>query len=259
LVVIAIIAILAAMLLPALAKSKQQAQGIQCMSNTKQLALAWTMYSGDFNDKLVFNVAGNAPGGWVNGVMSWNGGAGPLSDNTNTALMMSGLLGVYSRNPGIYHCPADNSQANGQKVNRVRSVSMSFTMGSRITKGPEGTYTTWPTMFKTGDIRIPAKSFVFDDEHPDSINDGWLCPPTSEGEYTEWGDIPASFHNGAAGFSFADGHSEIHKWLDKTTVHPVVRNDNWLPWPERSPFKDILWAMARLSPSPNGKSPNNGP
>jgi len=131
LVVIAIIAILAAMLLPALARSKAQAQGIQCMSNNKQLILAWNIYASDFRDGLPYNNPGDMGVGWVNGEMSW----GNSSDNTNTALMMTGQLGIYAKNPGIYHCPADQSVATGMKAPRVRSCSMNFAVGDKSNTG----------------------------------------------------------------------------------------------------------------------------
>ena len=258
LVVIAIIAILAAMLLPALARSKQQAQGVQCMSNTKELLLAWTLYSGDFREILPFNVpasTGNS-GGWVNGIMSW----GNSSDNTNTALMMSGQIGGYSRSPGIYHCPADTSVAAGQTMNRVRSVSMNFAVGDNSPTGShdeiyDPAYSPepgiWGHFLKTSDFKVPSLTWVFNDEHPDSINDGFQCTPTSGDDTDEWGDIPASFHNGAAGFAFADGHSEIHAWAQHQTDHPVERTANWLPYPGTYPFTDLLWVEDRLSPVMN--------
>jgi len=73
-------------------------------------------------------------------------------------------------------------------------------------------------------IPRPTDLFVTLDEHPDSINDGYFQPFSSLGVYTtdSWHDLPASYHDGACGFSFADGHSEIHKWKStKCTILPV--------------------------------------
>jgi prepilin-type N-terminal cleavage/methylation domain-containing protein/prepilin-type processing-associated H-X9-DG protein len=262
LVVIAIIAILAAMLLPALARSKQEAQGIQCMSNSKELLLAWTMYAGDNREILAYNVPASTgdKGGWVNGVLSWNND----SDNTNIALMMSGQIGPYTKSPGIYHCPADMSVATGQTVNRVRSISMNFAVGDKSINGIgqriyDPSYPQdlgpWPNFLKTFEFKIASLTWVFADEHPDSINDGFLCPPTSAADIAgvseeEWGDMPASYHNGAAGFAFADGHAQIHKWLQAQTDHPVVKNSSWLPWVATYPFTDFKWVESRMSPSP---------
>jgi len=254
LVVIAIIAILAAMLLPALARSKAQAQGIGCMNNTRQLMLAWNMYAGDNKESVPYNLGVGFTGGWVNGSMTT-----PV-DATNIATMMSGQLGPYAKNPGIYHCPADHSELPGQKLPRVRSVSMNFAIGDKSPGQHQTTYNDyWPNFFKLTDFAIPAKTWVFDDEHPDSINDGFMCPPNADADYTTWGDIPASYHLGAAGFAFADGHSEIHKWQDPSTDHPITGKDNWLPWPEKSPYVDILWVEARCSPQLKGKPGQVGP
>ena len=262
LVVIAIIAILAAMLLPALARSKQQAQGIQCMSNTKQLLLAWTLYASDNQDVLANNIPGDASstGGWVYGIMSWEYGN---IDNTNWVKMMEGQIGPYAKNPGIYHCPADQSVAPGLNGPRVRSVSMCFCVGNNGTNGARGianqTYPDeWPNFFVMSDFKIPSMSWVFDDEHPDSINDGFMCPPSGDDDFygpgganPEWGDMAASYHAGAAGFSFADGHSEIHKWLDPTTDHPIMQSSSWLPWPEKAPAIDLTWVEQRMYPVPD--------
>jgi len=254
LVVIAIIAILAAMLLPALAKSKQQTQGVQCVSNDRQLVIAWTMYAGDNREVLPNNIpayGGDNIGGWVNGLMS------DPSDCTNWVFMMGGprppigepalpatttTIGAYAKNPGIYHCPADQSLSPGN-VPRVRSITMNFAVGDKSTTGSQlAVYADyWPNFFKLTDFKIGSKTWILSDENPNTINDGFECPPTADADITTWGDKPASYHNGAAGFAFADGHAEIHKWQN-------------VPLANTTPNTDLLWVESRCSPQLTGSA-----
>lgn len=259
LVVIAIIAILAAMLLPALSKAKERAQGISCINNTKQITLAWIMYAGDNNDKLVYNrpasdSAYSTPGtSWVNGYLSWNG----TTDNTNTLLLKEGLLGDYvGKSIGVFHCPADTSHGLNQP-DRVRSYSMNAFMGTPAQDKPAGpAFSGYIVFDKTTSIRRPSEIFVLLDEHPDSINDGWFiyCTTAGPAELTQWSDLPASYHNGAAGFSFADGHAVIRRWLNSSTKRPNVKGGiNGDPFGHtysiipRSIHDDISWVSERTT------------
>jgi prepilin-type N-terminal cleavage/methylation domain-containing protein/prepilin-type processing-associated H-X9-DG protein len=239
LVVIAIIAILAAMLLPALSKAKAKAQGIQCLSNNKQLITAWHMYSLDFQDRVAnnFTIPGTENAistkkfdNWVNNVMTWNAG-GSVDDisNTNTAWVRNGVLGPYSAGAvGIYKCPADIYLSPQQIAKgwsqRLRSNSMNALIGWSGTDGyndsnghawADQAYTQY---LKQTHFRQPSMVWVTLDEHPDSINDAFFIVSRTA---SEWGDTPASYHNGACGFSFADGHAEIHKWRSHTSIYPV--------------------------------------
>jgi len=251
LVVIAIIAILAAMLLPALSKAKQKSCGVYCLNNTKQLALGWYMYAGDNNDRLVWNSDGTAAGtgafnpltaAWVAGWEDFSAS----TDNTNKNYLVNhdvtpngAFLGPYVKNPALFRCCADKSTApiGGRPTERVRSYSMNNHVGA-----PSRTWTNpsrYPVATKFTDIKSPVNMFVQLDEREDSINDAWFATDPD----TMWQiiDYPASYHNGAAGFSFADGHSEIKKWLDPRT-HPALRAGQLLPLNVNLPNdQDLRW------------------
>jgi len=246
LVVIAIIAILAALLLPALGKAKQKAQGIACLNNTKQLALAWLMYADENNDRLVNNrtIDGtevDLTNNWVADVMGYS-----AQQDTNTVLLRQGLLAPQvGRNIGIYHCPADQTRAtesDGRQYPRVRSVSMNAFVGPWDNVGTP-VLSGWAQFIKLSGIRNPSMTFVFLDESPETINDGWYVFCNNGPNGNLWSDMPASYHNRACGFSFADGHSEIKRWQVNSTVLPFTV---W-PVPTGPDRRDFLWVSQRAT------------
>lgn len=264
LVVIAIIVILAGLLLPALGSAKVKAKAISCLNNQRQLALACQVYADEANDRFPYNlgaaeirqtVAQNSFVNWSSTVMDWEvqNPGNSTSDNTNTALLTRGGIGPYtSRSAGVYRCPSDNVlsdlqiQAGWEK--RVRSISMNamvgdagiFSTGGANTNNPD-----YKQFFKVTQVPKPSQIFVFIEEHPDSINDGYfLNKPDSR----QWFDLPASYHNGAVNLSFTDGHSEMHHWLFDSTRRPARPGGARLPFPiPASEMADFRWLMDRTT------------
>jgi prepilin-type N-terminal cleavage/methylation domain-containing protein/prepilin-type processing-associated H-X9-DG protein len=216
LVVIAIIAILASMLMPALSKAKGKAHAIRCMNNTRQITLAWFMYADDNQDKVASNP------GWVAGIMGWKA----PNDNTNKVVLVDpslGLMASYLQSADIFKCPSDKS-------GRVRSLAMNAAFGGNpdVSKqaDPGRQYMAVKKLSQASQPG-PSQSWVTLDEHPDSINDGTFhVIPGLPPHMAEWRDLPASYHSGGgANFSYADGHSEIHTWLDADTKKPIEKVD----------------------------------
>jgi prepilin-type N-terminal cleavage/methylation domain-containing protein/prepilin-type processing-associated H-X9-DG protein len=280
LVVIAIIAILAALILPALAAAKQSAMSTKCMSNKKQLDLAWIMYAGENRDVLPDNHDYSTSGGgigvyepgtktptWCEGIMDWSEGTD--NDNTNIQNLINfkiSLLGPYVGNQvAIFTCPADTFVGPLQRPhgwpNRCRSVAMNGAIGP----GTRYVQFSWDNEFvvvsKLSGFTHPgpADSWVFMDEQPDSIDDAQLYVDVSSnaldagwGQFTEF---PASYHNKACGVSFADGHAEVHKWQNSQTIIPVTYNAHAAGINQQvnilasNPDPDLSW-LAQKTPRP---------
>ncbi|HTB85233.1 MAG TPA: prepilin-type N-terminal cleavage/methylation domain-containing protein [Candidatus Sulfotelmatobacter sp.] len=266
LVVIAIIAILAAMLLPALAAAKQKAYQAGCINNKKQIQLAYIMYAGDNNDHLPLNtINGGSPVGWTTNFLDWTTGW----YNTNVTLLNAGQLGDYTaKNIDCYRCPADvfvaSLQISAGFSHRIRSVRVNGYLAHNPSE-PTWNSTSWTTAqginftntMKMAQITAPGSLWVFIDAHPDTGDAGggshpydgvFSLPPggVSAGGTCNWNDMPASYHSKKnCGFSFADGHAEMHKWLSGTTCIGVTYagglSNPYPIYPNQS--VDIMWTF----------------
>jgi prepilin-type N-terminal cleavage/methylation domain-containing protein/prepilin-type processing-associated H-X9-DG protein len=257
LVVIAIIAILAALLLPALSRAKLKAQGMQCMNNNRQLMLAWRMYVDDSKERLPNSKGG--PYQWMSGQMDYSTG-NPSNWDPSVDIMQSPLWPYCGKNAKIFKCPADRSVivTRGVTYPRVRSMGMLNWVGGRGDANGNPAAMNWSntTLGTTpGECRVyykvadfispgPADTFVFVDEPSDRVNDGFFVTqmetyPTSTDTIC---DFPAQYHAGGAGFSFADGHSQVKVWKTALLL-TIPKPDVVMPYPTPlSGFnRDVSW------------------
>ena len=247
LVVIGIIAVLAGILLPALAKAKSRAGTTACINNMKQMQLAWGMYASDNDDYLAPNQC--TPWGnffsWVQGHLDY---AVENTDNTNTTLLVEdgkAAFAPYISTIKTYKCPADASTVSisGIRYPRTRSYGMNWSVGQA------NNLLDFKSYRRLNQITLPVPSmlFVFVDMHPDSISDPHFHMNYGVSVNYSFYDYPSSAHNGGAPLAFADGHVEVRRWVDERTKPPVLGTREGTSLNFSPENQDLEWLLARYS------------
>lgn len=249
-----------------LANSRIHNSAIVCLNNHRRLVQSWLLYADDFEGRVANNM--DIPGtiaaiqsgrfdNWANNVMTWaaTGGMEDVS-NTNLVWAAKGLLVPYGKGAiDMYRCPAD-TYVSAQQLSRgwdsrLRSVSMNAFFGRFDPTNPSDATTqgrswccngVYRQFLKLSDVPQPAMTWIMLDEHADSINDGFFI---ADANAAQWGDVPASSHNGACVFSFADGHSDAHRWTSATSIYPVRTSFPILRGFDAAGRQDFAWYKER--------------
>jgi prepilin-type N-terminal cleavage/methylation domain-containing protein/prepilin-type processing-associated H-X9-DG protein len=257
LVVVAIMAILASMLLPALSKGKSKTESIRCLTNLRNLALAWSLYYDDYDGNLVPNRT-NSLNSWVGGTMTFDA---PYFDSIDTQKLINprwAKLGPYVSSATIYKCPSDESaiRTPGKIFPRVRSMAMNFAIGLNELPGQLPFGNGWMVYRKASDVAAsgPSQLWLAMDEHPDSIDDGaFMVDCGRQGPGGRLISFPANYHKGGANLAFTDGHVEPHRWVDERTRYPnrycgCLAHYAWKGEYTKTPNNpDLDWLQARTS------------
>jgi len=239
LAVIVALVLLGLLLSSALARTPVTDQTLQCRNNLRQLIHDWLMYADDNSSNLSTSFD------WVAG---WESYAANNPDNTNISYLIHGQLGPYVKNPAIYKCLADQSQAleGGTKLPRVRTLSMSQAFAQYGQGHVDDTYLHY---VKSADMTLPApvNLWVMIDESPDSVDDGaFAVTMTPYGGI--WQAGPSTLHNGGCGFAFADGHYELKQWTDSRTLALKVTYTTTFPYGlSQTNNPDIEWVQDRTT------------
>jgi prepilin-type N-terminal cleavage/methylation domain-containing protein/prepilin-type processing-associated H-X9-DG protein len=275
LVVIFVIALLAALLAPAMASSGTDSAAAKCMSNQRQISAAWQMYADENRAVFAYNEEGGNPPAWVYGNEDYSGAA--YNYNTNYLLNPQyAQLGPYAKTAAVFKCPSDLSLSAGTHgIPRMRSISMNQAVGLGSGGSSEEQGAWLPStygnngvsggpylcFFKQQDLGrlAPAGLFLFLEEDADSINDGSFAFEMPESAAaTRWIDMPAKYHANANNFSFIDGHVELHSWRVPQAIPNVAWSSSWSSPPMVLNNPDVWWVGNHVSALVNGQ-PNPFP
>jgi prepilin-type N-terminal cleavage/methylation domain-containing protein len=248
LVVVAVIALLAAMLLPVLARAKATAKRVPCMNNQKQLALIWIMYASDNDDRLASNGLVDPPDTqrklWIQGAF-----INPGANSTDRYMLdpQYALFADYLKTTKVYVCPTDRqTNALGGSYPKLRSYSLNAYMGWI---GP------WDTRLSSAyrifrkyseTTKLPAGFFLFQDVNPNSI-----CWPYFgvQMDTDVFFNFPGSSHSRGNVISYSDGHVQYHRWEDSRTVL-AFSYDYHAHYEPSSRNPDIVWLRERTTVRP---------
>ncbi|MEN6384739.1 MAG: type II secretion system protein [Phycisphaerales bacterium] len=234
LVVISIIALMLAILMPSLQKAREQGRSVVCLGNIRSLSTAWMLYSEDNRGQLVGSWDGlqrSTPGNPKSATIDWvdypqyaNGKfVMPLYSGSTVEQEQNGIkkgrLWAYLTNIAVYHCPADvrsskSAESNPAKSGGYRSYSTSGAMNG------DWVLPKYAALFKkTVDIKGPSDKMVFIEMMDRrGVNQGPFWVEPGDTTYSVWINTPGIYHNKITGIGFADGHSEMRRWVSATTV-----------------------------------------
>jgi prepilin-type N-terminal cleavage/methylation domain-containing protein len=250
LIVIAIIAILASLLLPALSSAKEKARRIQCLNNLRQLTLTWNLYTSDHNEWLAPNGYGTEATLITNKL--WVVGDTHIDPPafTNLDYLLNPELATfapYLKSTGVYRCPSDRSTISiaGKELPKTRSYSMNSYFGWTVPAGNLNSANYW-TFMKSSDVAIgdPSKTFLFLDVEPASIcHSAFVVVMGDAGWFYH---RPSIQHTGSGVLTFADGHAETHQWRDpKTKELSKAKEASHFVWTQGN--QDLKWLQQHAS------------
>ncbi len=252
LVVIAIIAILAAVLLPVLARAQARAVQAQCLDDYKQLQLCYQMYFDENGGSLPLNFVSNPPQNWI---------LGHAQSDVSTINVQNGVLFPYNQQVKIYACPANTVTLKTTTLPikigpQTRTCSIEISMGGNSASSPTGPWiisrasVTFNSYSKANQVRNPSLKYVFDEESQYSLDDGELGMfPLIGGNVApagapEWWNLPANRHSRGAIFSFLDSHCEYHRWVGPILNQPQYQTGNGMlgDVSDSASDPDLVWA-----------------